>query len=93
MAWDLLGVALVLILLRTALARAPQGRIFWTWVLWYAAGRFALGFLRIGDPTPVLGLRQDQLVAVVAAAVALPALTLIQANVLPRVLRLIPRPT
>ena len=92
MAWDLLGTALVLLLLRTALARSPQGRIFWIWVLWYALGRFALGFLRIGDPTPVLGLRQDQLVAVIAAIVALPALALVQARVLPRVLRLIPRP-
>ena len=93
MAWDLLGVALVLILMRTALARPPQGRIFWTWVLWYALGRFMLGYLRIGDPTPFLGLRQDQQVAVIAAAVALPALALVQANVLPRVLRLIPRPS
>ena len=91
MVWDLLGVALVLLLLRGALARPPQGRIFWIWILWYAVGRFALGFLRVGDPTPVLGLRQDQLVACVAAAVALPALALVQANVLPRVLDLIPR--
>jgi phosphatidylglycerol:prolipoprotein diacylglycerol transferase len=80
MAWDLLGVALVLLLMRTALARAPQGRIFWTWVLWYAVGRFALGFLRVGDPTPILGLRQDQLVAAIAAAVALPALALISSG-------------
>src|SRR5439155_850603 len=92
MIWDLLGVALVLLLMRTALARAPQGRIFWTWVLWYALGRFMLGFLRVGDPTPILGLRQDQLVAVIAATVALPALVLVQTNVLPRVLELIPRP-
>ena len=91
MIWDLLGVALVLLLVRGPLGRAPNGRIFWTWVLWYAAGRFALGFLRVGDPTPILGLRQDQLVAVIAAAVALPALVLVQANVLPRVLDLIPR--
>jgi phosphatidylglycerol:prolipoprotein diacylglycerol transferase len=80
MAWDLLGVALVLLLMRTALARAPQGRIFWTWVLWYAVGRFALGFLRVGDPTPILGLRQDQLVAAIAAAVALPALALLSSG-------------
>jgi phosphatidylglycerol---prolipoprotein diacylglyceryl transferase len=92
MIWDLLGVALVLLLMRTALARAPQGRIFWTWVLWYALGRFMLGFLRVGDPTPILGLRQDQLVAVIAATVALPALVLVQTNVLPRILDLIPRP-
>ena len=91
MAWDLLGVALVLLLLRGALARSPQGRIFWIWILWYAVGRFALGFLRVGDPTPVLGLRQDQLVSLVAVAVALPALALVQTKVLPRVLDLIPR--
>ena len=83
MAWTSLGVALVLLLMRTALARAPQGRIFWTWVLWYTLGRFMLGFLRVGDPTPILGLRQDQLVAVIAATVALPALVLVQTNVLP----------
>jgi phosphatidylglycerol:prolipoprotein diacylglycerol transferase len=92
MVWDLLGVALVLVLLRTALGGSPRGRIFWIWVLWYAVGRFALGFLRVGDPTPIFGLRQDQQVAVLAAIVALPALALIQANVLPRVLSFIPRP-
>jgi phosphatidylglycerol:prolipoprotein diacylglycerol transferase len=92
MIWDLLGVALVLLLLRTALARAPQGRIFWIWVLWYAVGRLGLGYLRVGDPTPFFGLRQDQEIAVLAAAVALPALVLIQVKVLPRLLSLVPRP-
>jgi phosphatidylglycerol:prolipoprotein diacylglycerol transferase len=93
MFWDLLGVALVLFLLRTQLARPPQGRIFWVWVLWYAIGRFALGFLRIGDPTPIAGLRQDQLVSVVAALVAIPAFALIHGGILPRALRLLPRVT
>jgi len=71
--------------MRTALARPPQGRIFWSWVLWYALGRFMLGYLRIGDPTPFLGLRQDQQVAVIAAAVALPALALISSGSLVRI--------
>ncbi len=90
MAWDLLGVALVLVLLRSALARGQRGLIFWIWVLWYALGRFGLGFLRIGDPTPIAGLRQDQLVSVVAALVAVVALALLRARVLPRALRLLP---
>lgn len=86
MIWDLLGVALVLLLRRRLAGRAPEGRIFWLWALWYGLGRFGLGFLRIGDPYPVAGLRQDQLIALGAILVALPALTLIQAGLLPRVL-------
>jgi len=84
MFWDLLGVGLVLLLLRSRLGRPPEGRIFWLWVAWYAIGRFALGFLRIGDPTPILGLRQDQVISVCALIVALPALALIQSGMLAR---------
>lgn len=84
MIWDLLGVGLVLALLRTGLGRVQQGRIFWIWLAWYAVGRFALGFLRVGDPTPIAGLRQDQLIGLGALAIALPALALLQAGVLTR---------
>jgi phosphatidylglycerol:prolipoprotein diacylglycerol transferase len=84
MIWDLLGVGLVLLLLRTAIGRDRPGRIFWVWLAWYAVGRFALGFLRIGDPTPIAGLRQDQLIATGAFIVALPALALLQAGILDR---------
>lgn len=86
MAWDLLGVALVLALRRRFAGRAPEGRIFWIWALWYGLGRFTLGFLRIGDPYPFAGLRQDQVIALATIAVALPALALVQAGVLPRAL-------
>ncbi len=96
MVWDLLGVGLALLLRRplaarareasagSEQARAPEGRIFWIWMIWYAVGRLAFGYLRIGDPTPIAGLRQDQLIAVATLLVALPALTLVQAGVLTR---------
>lgn len=84
MAWDLLGVALALALRRALAGRQPEGRIFWIWMIWYALGRFAFGALRIGDPTPILGLRQDQLIALATLAVALPMLGLLQLRVLGR---------
>jgi phosphatidylglycerol:prolipoprotein diacylglycerol transferase len=86
MAWDLLGVAIALLLRRRLAGRAPEGRIFWMWMIWYAVGRLAFGALRIGDPTPILGLRQDQLIAVATLLVAVPALALLQAGVLARIL-------
>lgn len=88
MFWDLLGVAFVLALRRWLAGRAPEGRIFWLWGIWYGLGRFALGFLRVGDPYPFAGLRQDQVLALAAIAVAVPAFALIQAGVLPRALPL-----
>ena len=84
MLWDLAGVALVLLLRRTALGRAPEGRIFWIWAFWYGLGRFTLGFLRIGDPYPIDHLRQDQLFAIGAMVLALPVLALIQSGVAAR---------
>ena len=84
MIWDLLGVGLAVLLRRPRACRAPEGRIFWMWLVWYAVGRLAFGFLRIGDPTPILVLRQDQLIAVLALLVALPALALLQSGVLAR---------
>ena len=83
--WDLLGVGLVLLLRRRMSGHDREGRVFWIWVVWYAIGRFALGFLRIGDPTSVLGLRQDQLIALIALAVAVPALMLLQAGLVGRI--------
>lgn len=92
MIWDLLGVAIALVLRRPLARRAPEGRIFWLWLAWYAVGRLLFGYLRIGEPTPLLGLRQDQLVAVGALALALPVLALLQAGVLGR-LRVVRRVT
>ncbi len=86
MIWDLLGVALVLFLLRRIGGRVPQGRIFWIWTIWYGVGRFVEGFLRIANPTPIAGLRQDQIVGFLAVAVSVAALALLQAGLLPRVL-------
>lgn len=86
MIWDLLGVALVLFLLRRMGDRVPQGRIFWIWTIWYGVGRFVEGFLRIANPTPIAGLRQDQIVGLLAVAVSVAALALLQAGLLPRVL-------
>ena len=52
--------------------RLPDGLVFWLSAAWYAVGRFALGFLRINDPTYVFGLREDQLIAVCVLAAAAP---------------------
>ena len=80
MVWDLLGVVMVLVLRRRL--GSPEGRIFWLWLLTYAVGRFAFGFLRVGDPTPIIGLRQDQLIALAVFAVAAVALGLVQLGIL-----------
>jgi phosphatidylglycerol:prolipoprotein diacylglycerol transferase len=74
MAWNLAGVALVLWLRRTTAGRWSEGAIFWLWMLWYAVGRFALGFLRTGDPNYAFGLREDQVIAILVAAAAIPML-------------------
>ena len=48
------------------------GTIFWAWTFLYGLGRFVISFLRIADPTSILGLRQDQLVGLLAMALAAP---------------------
>jgi prolipoprotein diacylglyceryltransferase len=56
-------------------ARAlPPGTIFWLFVLLYGLERFVISFLRIADPTSLLGLRQDQLIGLGAMAVSIPVL-------------------
>ncbi|MBI2773943.1 MAG: prolipoprotein diacylglyceryl transferase [Chloroflexi bacterium] len=87
MIWDLTGTAIALLLRRRLADRAPEGRIFWIWLLWYGLGRLLFGYLRIGDPTPYLGLRQDQLIALGALVLAAVVLPLLQLGVLARVSR------
>ncbi len=89
MIWNLVGVGLALLLRRWLAGRAPEGRILWLWVIWYGIGRLSLGFLRVGDPHALDGLRQDQVAALVAILIAVPALALVQTGVLPRVLPLL----
>jgi phosphatidylglycerol:prolipoprotein diacylglycerol transferase len=91
MIWDLLGTGIALLVRRPLARRAPEGRIFWIWMIWYAIGRLAFGYLRIGDPTPIAGLRQDQLIAVATLLVALPALALVQAGIVTRAFALVRR--
>ena len=56
----------------SAIRRAfPPGSIFWLWALLYGLGRFVISFLRIADPTSILGLRQDQLVGLATMLVAI----------------------
>lgn len=87
MAWDLLGAWLAMVL-RTRLAGiAPAGLVFWLWLAWYSIGRIAFGALRVGDPTPILGFRQDQLIGLICLAVALPVIAALQLRLLPRVKR------
>lgn len=58
-------------------AALPDGVVFWSYVLLYSCGRFALEFLR-ADPRGTLGpLSTSQGVAIVGAAVALTALGLL----------------
>jgi phosphatidylglycerol:prolipoprotein diacylglycerol transferase len=72
MGWDLAGTALALWLRRVTAGRWPEGLIFWLWMAWYAVGRFFLGFLRVGDPTYAFGLREDQTIAILVFAAAVP---------------------
>ncbi len=85
MVWNLIGVGLAL-LLRRPLRMEPEGRIFWLWLIWYAIGRLAFGFIRIDDPLVTSGLRQDQIMGVLALVLAIPVLALLQAGVLSRAL-------
>ncbi len=79
---DLMAVAVMLVLLRRRAGRIRDGTIFWLWVLYYGVGRFLISFLRVGDPTSLLGLRQDQLISLGAVIVAFPILMLL--TVVPR---------
>lgn len=70
-----LGLVLGALWLRRRLAGvAPAGFIFWLWILAYGLTRYTISFLRIEDPTPFLGLRQDQLIGLGAVATAIPLL-------------------
>jgi phosphatidylglycerol---prolipoprotein diacylglyceryl transferase len=74
MVWNLIGVGLALWLRGYFAGRWPEGLVFWIWLAFYAVGRLLLGFMRIGDPSYAFGLRQDQVVAVLVLAAALPML-------------------
>ena len=67
--WNALAVGWALWLRDRGL---PDGLIFWLFALWYAIGRFALGYLRIGDPNYAFALREDQVTALFVAAAAIP---------------------
>ena len=87
MAWDLAGVAWTLWLRRATAGRWPEGLIFWLWMAWYAVGRFVLGFVRIGDPNYAFGLRQDQTIAVLVLAAAIPMIARLGARIRPQAVR------
>ena len=69
MAWNAASVAAALLLRGRDV---PEGLIFWLAAFWYALGRFLLGFLRVGEPTYAFGLREDQAIAVLVFAAAVP---------------------
>jgi phosphatidylglycerol---prolipoprotein diacylglyceryl transferase len=69
MAWTALGVVWTLALRGRGL---PAGLIFWLWMAWYAIGRFALGYLRIGEPNYAFALREDQVIGFLVLAAAIP---------------------
>jgi len=59
---------------------APAGFVFWLWVLAYGLTRYTISFLRIEDPTPFFGLRQDQLIGLGAVLIAIPMLLVLAAR-------------
>jgi len=67
--WNLIGMAAALALRGRGLR---DGLIFWLVAAWYGIGRLVLGFLRINDPTYIFGLREDQVIAILVLAAALP---------------------
>jgi len=69
MAWNVLAVIWTLALRGRGL---PNGLIFWLWLAWYAVGRFALGYLRTGDPNYAFNLREDQAIGVLVLCAAIP---------------------
>ena len=69
MFWNLLGVAGSLALRGRGL---PDGLIFWLAASWYAIGRFLLGYLRVGEPQYAFSLREDQIIAILVFAAAVP---------------------
>ncbi len=71
MALSLVTVAGVLLLRGRGL---PDGFVFWLWMAAYAAQRFLLGYLRLGDPRYAFALREDQVIGVLVLAAALPML-------------------
>lgn len=83
MVWVLASVALALVLFlrreRTGVG-LPPGAIFWLWTFLYGLGRFAISFLRVGEPTSVFALRQDQLVGLIAMALAAAMLAVLAAR-------------
>lgn len=70
LAWDLLVFGLLMLLRRSY---GGQGLIFWLYVLFYGVGRFWISFYRY-DTIQAFGLRQAQLIAVVAVVLAIVAL-------------------
>lgn len=69
MAWNIIGVIGALALRGR---RLPDGLIFWLYALWYAVGRFLLGYLRVGDPNYAFDLREDQVMGLLVLAAAIP---------------------
>jgi phosphatidylglycerol:prolipoprotein diacylglycerol transferase len=62
--WDLLVLALLMLMRRTA----GQGKMFWVYVFLYSLGRFWISFYRV-DALVAFGLRQAQLIALLGIAV------------------------
>lgn len=73
-------VAAALWLRRRLAGRAADGLVFWLFLFAYGGTRFSVSFLRIDDPTPLLGLRQDQLVGIVVALVSMPMIAVLLAR-------------
>jgi phosphatidylglycerol:prolipoprotein diacylglycerol transferase len=64
--WDLLIFGLLLLMRQTV---NGQGKMFWSYILLYGAGRFVISFYRV-DAIQAYGLRQAQLIALVLMAAA-----------------------
>ena len=76
-AYDLLVDVLIFVILLRYWARvrgrAPEGRVFWLYLVLYGGFRFATSFLRL-DPVVFAGLQEAQLLGLIYVVVGIPAL-------------------
>jgi len=85
-AYDLLVDLLIFVILLRYWARvrghAPEGRVFWLYLVLYGGFRFATSFLRL-DPIVFAGLQEAQLLGLLYVVAGIPALVIAHRGALP----------
>jgi phosphatidylglycerol:prolipoprotein diacylglycerol transferase len=80
-AYDLLVDLIIFVILlrywRRVRGRAPEGRVFWLYLVLYGGFRFATSFLRL-DPIVLAGLQEAQLLGLLYVLAGVPALLRLQ---------------